>query len=77
MVFLAFWNSAAIPVLAYCLIKLQWIFYSAEENAEWEDETHPYLIFLACWVFSLFFVGTFEKSLFGIMAELLTYNLRI
>jgi hypothetical protein len=44
MFILAFCAAWAMPIVAYCIIKLQFIYYGHEMNPEWESEARVYLI---------------------------------
>lgn len=77
MVFFAFLNSFTLPVIAYLIIQLQFIYYSKETNENWESETHTIMIFQYIVTIMVLFVNAAERALFGVMGEKLTFRLRL
>ena len=77
MVLLALINACALPVVAVMIIRLQFCYYSAPTNDDWEIEARNYLLIQLAWVFAIFFFNGLEKSLFMSMGEKLTYQLRL
>jgi len=77
MVFLAAINSFAMPVVAILLINLQFTYYQAGRNPEWEDNAVTLLILMWFWMVIVVFMGIAEKIVFGIMGEKLTLKLRV
>ena len=77
MVFLAAINSFGMPVVAILLINLQFTYYQAGRNPEWEDNSVTLLILMWFWMVIVIFMGIAEKIVFGIMGEKLTLKLRV
>jgi ATP-binding cassette subfamily B (MDR/TAP) protein 1 len=77
MVFLATINSFAMPVVAILLIRLQFTYYQAGINPEWEHDATTLLILMWFWMVIVIFMGIGEKIVFGVMGEKLTYKLRV
>jgi len=77
MVILATLSSFAMPVISYIIIQLQFSYYEKGIEADWEDNAKLFLCLMAGWVFCLIGISGGEKSLFGIMGEKLTKELRI
>lgn len=73
---LAFGAAWAMPIVSFCITKLQYIFYEHETNEDWESEAKTYLIIMGAWIWCCFCIMALEKSIFGVMGEKLTLNLR-
>lgn len=73
MVILALINACALPFIAVMIIRLQYAFYSAPTNEDWESESKTYLLIQLSWVFCIFIFNGLEKSLFMGMGEKLTF----
>jgi len=77
MVLASTMNAFAFPVLGYIITQLQWTYYKAGIDPNWESDAKMYLIIMACWILLVGLVGMAEKVLFGVMGEKLTNTLRI
>lgn len=85
MIILATLHSFAMPVISFIIIRLQWAYFDktalqfdVDVDADaWEDDAKLYLSLMAAWVFLLIGISGGEKSLFGVMGEKLTKELRI
>ena len=67
-----------MPVVAFCVIKLQFTYYSKYSgNTEWESEGLQYILMLFCWIFVQVFVKGIEKSIFSAMGEKMTLLIRL
>jgi len=77
MIFLATINSFSLPVISFLIVKLQFTYYSAKTNPDWEEDSRFYLICMYCWVLVLVAVGAAEKITFAVMGEKLTLKLRM
>ena len=75
---MAILNAFCMPVVAFCVIKLQFTYYSKYSgNTEWESEGLRYILFLACWIFVQVLVKGIEKSIFSAMGEKMTLLIRL
>ena len=71
-------NAFCMPVVAFCVIKLQFTYYSKYSgNTEWESEGLQYILMLFCWIFVQVFVKGIEKSIFSAMGEKMTLLIRL
>lgn len=78
MVLTAIVNSFAFPVIAWFVIKLQFVYYKKNEGGtEWEDEATQWLAMMTCWIFIMIAFRGIEKSIFSVMGEKMTFLLRI
>ena len=78
MCFMAIINAFCMPVVAFCVIKLQFTYYSKYSgNTEWESEGLRYILFLGCWIFVQVLVKGIEKSIFSAMGEKMTLLIRL
>lgn len=77
MIFTATIHSFAMPVISFLIIKLQWAYFDKGIADDWEENAKLYLSLMAGWVFVLVGVSGGEKTLFGVMGEKLTKELRI
>lgn len=66
-----------MPLVSYLIINLQYAYFDAGIEDDWEDRAKMYLCIMAAWITSLIFIGGAEKSLFGIMGEKMTAQLQI
>ena len=76
MFMLAFCAAWAMPIVSFCITKLQYIYYQHDTNDDWESEARTYLIIMGVWIWCCFCIMAVEKSMFGVMGERLTFNLR-
>jgi len=78
MMLTAIVNSFAMPVIAFFVIKLQFTFYSKKEgNTDWESEAVFILILNASFILLIVAFRAIEKSLFTVMGEKMTREIRI
>ena len=77
MIILATLNSFAMPIVSFFIIKLQWAYFDKGIEDDWEDRAKLFLSLMATWVITLMCISATEKSLFGVMGEKLTKELRI
>ena len=77
MIILATLHSFAMPIISYLIIKLQWAYFDKGIEDDWEDRAKFFLCLMATWVVMLICISAGEKSLFGVMGEKLTKELRI
>ena len=77
MVLLSAANAFAMPGVGFFVIRLQFTFYKAQNNEDWETEARNWIFAMVCWIFLLFTVKTFQRAIFGAMGEKLTLTLRI
>ena len=66
-----------MPGVGYFVIRLQFVFYKAQTNDDWEIEARNWMLAMCSWVFLLMIVKSSQRALFGSMGEKLTLSLRI
>ena len=77
MFLLALMSSFAMPIVSFCITKLQFAYYAKDVDPDWESESTFLLILMASWITCLFFIAALEKGIFGVMGEKLTLKLRL
>ena len=79
MVLTALVNAAAMPVLAFCVVRIQFTFYSKYDgNEDWESEATQWLIIVCVWIFVIQVISKgLEKGIFSAMGEKMTLKVRI
>ena len=65
-----------MPGVGYFVIRLQFVFYKAQTNDEWEIEARNWMLAMCCWIFLLMAIKCSQRALFGTMGEKLTLALR-
>ena len=76
MIILATLSAMAMPVIAMLIIQLQYAFFDRGVTDDWEDRVMILLPAMGFWVFCLILISGGEKSVFQIMGEKLTKELR-
>ena len=79
MVLTALVNAACMPVLAFCVVRIQFTFYSKYDgNEDWESEATQWLIIVCIWIFVVVVISKgLEKGIFSAMGEKMTLKVRI
>ena len=77
MVLLSAANAFAMPGVGFFVIRLQFTFYKAQNNEDWETEARNWIFAMVGWIFLLFTVKALQRAIFGAMGEKLTLTLRI
>ena len=70
-------NAFAMPGVGFFVIKLQFVFYRAQNGEEWEEDARNWMLTMFGWIFFLFSVKASQRAIFGAMGEKLTLTLRI
>ena len=76
MIILAVLSACAMPVIAFLIIQLQYAFFDRGVEDDWEDRVIILLPCMGFWVCCLILISGGEKSLFQIMGEKLTKEIR-
>lgn len=77
MIFMSFLSSLAMPVLSFIIINLQYAFFAKGVEDDWEDRSYTYMTAMAIWVFWLIAISGGSKSIFMVMGEKMTYQIRL
>ena len=70
-------NAFAMPGVGFFVIKLQFVFYRAQNGEEWEEDARNWMLTMFGWIWFLFAVKASQRAIFGAMGEKLTLTLRI
>lgn len=77
MIFATTISAFAMPVISFIIINLQWAYFDKGITDDWEDNAKLYLCLMAGWILVLIGITGSEKSLFSVMGEKLTKEIRI
>jgi len=77
MLFLSILSALAMPVVSYVIINLQYAYWDKGVEDDWEDRAKIFLGVMGFWICCLVFISGGEKSLFGVMGEKLTKEIRL
>ena len=72
-------NAAAMPVLGFLVVKIQFTYFSKfEGNANWESEAAQWLTIVCVWIFVVQIITkSLEKAIFTSMGEKMTLMIRM